>query len=318
MGDADDMCPICRSSRYLNPDMKFLVNPECYHKMCESCVDRIFSVGPAPCPYVGCGKTLRKGRFKTQVFDDLKVEREVDVRQRVVKIFNRREDAFDTEAEYNDYLEEIESLIFAIAQGSEAERDEAEQRVSEYDKLHKQEIIQNALQQKQDDVYAEEQAASDAEHQRRLRLLAIELQQQEAELAAQQEKETIEALEAGKSGEEAVRESRERAQLRAEQLRQQFELELSRPRRAIVRKGTAAAHAKAARTPFTPFVGDRQTEYLFDQADEYLDPTMERANDPAVRAGGFTAALAQQEALKLAFMSLDIDIQAEKAAAIAV
>lgn len=55
-----DMCPICKTDKYLSPNMKFLINPECYHKICESCVDRIFSLGPAPCPYPKCGKILRK------------------------------------------------------------------------------------------------------------------------------------------------------------------------------------------------------------------------------------------------------------------
>ena len=78
-----EICPVCKSSRYLNPRMRFLVNPECYHKMCESCVDRIFSQGPAPCPVAGCGRTLRKARFRKQTFGDIKVEREVDIRRRV-------------------------------------------------------------------------------------------------------------------------------------------------------------------------------------------------------------------------------------------
>jgi CDK-activating kinase assembly factor MAT1 len=81
-----DICPVCKSSRYLNPNMKFLVNPECYHKMCESCVDRIFSHGPAPCPIAGCKRTLRKAKFRTQTFEDLKVEREVDIRRRVNRV----------------------------------------------------------------------------------------------------------------------------------------------------------------------------------------------------------------------------------------
>lgn len=67
--------------------MRFLINPECYHKMCESCVDRIFSHGPALCPIAGCHKTLRKNKFRRQTFEDIKVEREVDVRRRVAKVF---------------------------------------------------------------------------------------------------------------------------------------------------------------------------------------------------------------------------------------
>ncbi len=82
-----DICPVCKSSRYLNPNMRFLVNPECYHKMCESCVDRIFSQGPAPCPVAGCGRTLRKQRFRKQTFEDIQVEKEVDIRRRVAKTY---------------------------------------------------------------------------------------------------------------------------------------------------------------------------------------------------------------------------------------
>lgn len=67
--------------------MKFLVNPECYHKMCESCVDRIFSQGPAPCPVAGCARTLRKHRFRKQTFDDINIEREVDIRAKVAKVY---------------------------------------------------------------------------------------------------------------------------------------------------------------------------------------------------------------------------------------
>src|SRR5690242_11273021 len=61
-----EICPVCKSSRYLNPNMRFLVNPECYHKMCESCVDRLFSQGPNQCPVIGCLKVLRKQKFRKQ------------------------------------------------------------------------------------------------------------------------------------------------------------------------------------------------------------------------------------------------------------
>jgi len=84
-----DICPVCKSSRYLNPNMRFLVNPECYHKMCESCVDRIFSHGPAQCPVAGCRHTLRKHRFRKQTFGDIQVEREVDIRSEIAKVYDR-------------------------------------------------------------------------------------------------------------------------------------------------------------------------------------------------------------------------------------
>ncbi|KMU73661.1 RNA polymerase 2 transcription factor B subunit 3 [Coccidioides immitis RMSCC 3703] len=110
-GEDDEVCPVCKSSRYLNPDMLFLINPECYHKMCESCVDRIFSAGPAPCPVAGCHKTLRKNRFRKQTFEDIGVEREVDIRKRVMGILNRREEEFDSKRAWDDFLEQREEII---------------------------------------------------------------------------------------------------------------------------------------------------------------------------------------------------------------
>ncbi len=111
----EDICPVCKSTRYLNSSLRLLVNPECYHKMCESCVDRIFSHGPAQCPIPRCGKTLRKHRFRVQTFEDIQVEREVDIRKRVAKVFNRREDDFESLRDYNDYLNEVEDITFNVS-----------------------------------------------------------------------------------------------------------------------------------------------------------------------------------------------------------
>ena len=37
----DDFCPVCKSDRFLNPKLRLLVS-KCYHRMCESCIDRIY------------------------------------------------------------------------------------------------------------------------------------------------------------------------------------------------------------------------------------------------------------------------------------
>lgn len=50
---------------------------------CESCIDRLFTLGPAPCPL--CNKILRKLAFTPQTFEDLEVEKEVAVRRRMAK-----------------------------------------------------------------------------------------------------------------------------------------------------------------------------------------------------------------------------------------
>ncbi|KAL4815412.1 CDK-activating kinase assembly factor MAT1-domain-containing protein [Aspergillus spinulosporus] len=125
-GDEDEVCPVCKSSRYLNPDMRFLINPECYHKMCESCVDRIFSGGPANCPVAGCHKTLRKQRFRKQTFEDINVEREVDIRRRVMTVLNRREEEFDSKLDWDNFLEQREEIIFNLVNRIDVAKTEAD------------------------------------------------------------------------------------------------------------------------------------------------------------------------------------------------
>lgn len=94
---------------------------------CESCIDRLFTLGPAPCPI--CSKVLRKLAFTPQTFEDLGVEKEVAVRRRITKEwvqkiffrlilsyfvvvfrFNKRREDFPDLRQYNDYLEEVEDL----------------------------------------------------------------------------------------------------------------------------------------------------------------------------------------------------------------
>lgn len=78
------------------------------YRRCESCIDRLFTLGPAPCPI--CQTTLRKLAFIPQTFEDLTVEKEVAVRRRMAKEFNKRREDFIDLKSYNDYLEEVEDI----------------------------------------------------------------------------------------------------------------------------------------------------------------------------------------------------------------
>ncbi|EFQ30811.1 CDK-activating kinase assembly factor MAT1 [Colletotrichum graminicola] len=139
----NDICPVCKTMRYLNKDLEFLINPECYHPMCANCVARIFSDGPNQCPYAGCHRTLRKKGFKSAYFGDLTVEREVDIRRRVAAVLNKVEDDFETLEDYNGYLEWVETLTFDLISGTDAEKKAAEARLIEWEQAHKAEIERN-------------------------------------------------------------------------------------------------------------------------------------------------------------------------------
>lgn len=141
--DGEEQCPICKTLRYMNRNMKFLINPECYHPLCNNCVDRLFGSGPAACPYSDCQKTLRKKAFREPMFSDLDVEREVDIRKRVAAVFNKGEDDFESLKDYNDYLDMVETLTMDLVYGTPAERDAADQRLLAWTYEHKNEIERN-------------------------------------------------------------------------------------------------------------------------------------------------------------------------------
>ncbi|KAJ8122569.1 hypothetical protein ONZ43_g1273 [Nemania bipapillata] len=138
-----DICPVCKRVRYLNTDMEFLINPECYHPMCSNCVTNIFKSGPAQCPYATCTKTLRQRGFRSAFFGDLAVEREVDIRRRVAAAYNMVEDDFETLRDYNNYLQDVEDLTFDLISGGDAERDAAEQKLLHREQQFREEIERN-------------------------------------------------------------------------------------------------------------------------------------------------------------------------------
>lgn len=57
---------------------------------------------------------MRRSNFRVQLFEDSFVEKEVDIRRRVLKDFNKREEDFETLNEFNEYLEEVENIIFNL------------------------------------------------------------------------------------------------------------------------------------------------------------------------------------------------------------
>ena len=191
---ADDICPVCKTMRYLNKDMEFLINPECYHPMCSTCVNRIFNDGPNQCPYAGCHKTLRRRGFRAPYFGDLKVEREVDIRKRVATVFNQVEDDFTDLRAYNDYLEKVEDMVFELLNGSDASKARAEAKLSAYEQQHKAEIERNKRMRNLTDEKAKQLMAADEAAARLRRLEAFKEDEEERREKAKFQEEMLDGM----------------------------------------------------------------------------------------------------------------------------
>lgn len=164
----DDLeCPRCKSTKYRNPNLKMMVN-SCGHGICENCVELLFIKGSAACPQ--CNIPLRRSNFRVQIFEDPYVEKDLDVRRRILKDYNKKEEDFETLREYNDYLEEVETIIYNLVNNIDV--DATKRKVEQYKKENKTQINRNRGKRSKDeeildDLLEQEQHKSEVRKQER-------------------------------------------------------------------------------------------------------------------------------------------------------
>lgn len=293
--------------------------------MCESCVDRIFSHGPAPCPIPKCGKTLRKHRFREQTFEDIRVEREVDIRRRVAAVFNRREDDFEDVRAYNDYLNEVEDITFNLVEGIDVE--ETERRFLAYREAHEGEISANAsLAEKEKVDYAARQKL-EREQARRRREAAKREEVEERREVEENRKDVLARLAAGQDAETVAKEGQQvtlkkRMDRQAAAERQKLLHAASGSGsqtsgaaskgvgagKPMVIKGLRAKRAAEPEAPIDPFGGlSYEGRKFFAHQEDYVwAGVQETKSDPIVRAGGYDVSSFTGRALCEAFAGLGV------------
>lgn len=311
-----DMCPICKTDRYLSPDVKFLVNPECYHRICQSCVDRIFSLGPAQCPYKGCTKILRKNKFKTQIFDDVGVEKEVDIRKRVFNVFNKTIDDFNGNLEeYNKYLEDVEDIVYNLDNGIDVAK--TEERLRAYEELNKQLILNNMERSRRDlESFAQSQQF-EREMRMRKRLLERQIEEEDRLNKEWAKKEIVNRLTTSNSAdtEEVIEGVKNTVRLKKSSARRKLE-ELNRVLKNnpyFGNRGLNDGRNRKSNVPFTPFNGDRDLNRRFTvKESDYTDPFIQDLKTRReFTASGFRTDYVYDRLLTEAFMGLGCYISEE-------
>ncbi|KAG1774296.1 CDK-activating kinase assembly factor MAT1-domain-containing protein [Suillus placidus] len=288
----DDQCPVCKSDRYLNPKLRLLVS-SCYHKMCESCIDRLFTLGPAPCPI--CQKVLRKLAFTPQTFEDLSS-----------KEFNkRREDFFDLHS-YNDYLEEVEDITFNLINDVDIPQTEA--RILAHRKENSA-LIELNLQREEQYAQAlkeQEELERQEKEQRALELRREqEIEREERETA---QREIIDRLETStKSAAKVIAKSRAEAMKRSS---------ARSTTTTVLRSNAQLLRARAAQStvvPDPPHVPLQDDWYAYedlytirDQYDDMYSDAVRKDREGIMRAGGYQVEEAWDRALRCAVAGLDL------------
>lgn len=311
----DDQCPVCRSDRYLNPKLRLLVS-SCYHKMCESCIDRLFTLGPAPCPI--CQKVLRKLAFSPQTFEDLDVEKEVAIRRRLAKEFNKCHEDFDDLRSYNDYLEEVEDIAFNLINNIDVPETEA--RIATYKAAN---AALTALNIQREEAYAlalkEQEELDRKEREARAAQLAHE-EQLEREEKEREQREIIDKLETSqKDAREVVAKSRANAAKRLASATGTG----AGTGLASMGFGFGAEYAKllktrttkkgAALVPDEPHVPLKDDWYAYEDLyvlkegyDDVISEAVRKDREGIMRAGGYMVHEAWRRALMSAVAGLDV------------
>ncbi|KAF2726172.1 CDK-activating kinase assembly factor [Polychaeton citri CBS 116435] len=317
----DEICPVCKSSRYLNPNLRFLVNPECYHKMCASCVDRIFSHGPAQCPIAGCTRTLRKPRFREQTFEDLKVEREVDIRRKVAAVFNRREDEFEDTRAYNDYLNDVEDITFNLINGIDLE--DTERKFADYERAHADEIKENAELESQEQSSYRVLQKKEREQIRLRREAARREEEEDKRLVEENRREQLRRLAAGQDASVVEKDGQQvqlkrRMDRRAAEERQRQLHARDAPPTPVTNgatpfiKGLKQRKGKEAEPPVDAFDGIRYKHQYYSLQDDYTYSFLDNAKkDARILAGGYNVHEYNERALADAFAGLGVFIADE-------
>ncbi|XP_055389922.1 CDK-activating kinase assembly factor MAT1 [Condylostylus longicornis] len=181
----EQACPRCKTTKYRNPSLKLMVNV-CGHTLCESCVDLLFLKGSGSCPE--CRIPLRRNNFRVQLFDDPTIEKDINIRKRILRDYNKKEEDFNSLEEYNNYLEEIEEIIYNLC--NDIDIVNTNKRIEQYKKENREVILRNKSKLSKTEYELEEllDIEKQVEESRRQELKEIEV---ELKKKKQREKEAL-------------------------------------------------------------------------------------------------------------------------------
>jgi len=104
------------------------------------------------------------------------VEKELEIRKRILRDFNKREEDFLTLAEYNDYLENIECIIYNLSNNIDVL--ETNKRIEQYKRDNKEQIVKSRtkLARNEDELSEILRFEEQRQEKRKMELAKIEIE----------------------------------------------------------------------------------------------------------------------------------------------
>ncbi|ETW07690.1 hypothetical protein H310_02147 [Aphanomyces invadans] len=130
-------CCVCRTAleddaNVLNTTMKMRIS-KCGHRYCDRCVKLEFqNHREITCAKPGCGKLVKKSQLQEKTKEEQDFNKDVTIRKKVLKTYNKTGEDFNSLDEYNAYLEDVEALIFDLLSEDDAVKDAANAKWKQY------------------------------------------------------------------------------------------------------------------------------------------------------------------------------------------
>eukprot|EP00127_Corallochytrium_limacisporum_P002942 Clim_evm31s143 gene=Clim_evmTU31s143 len=291
--EEQDVCPVCKSRKsYLNPNFKLLLT-RCGHRFCQSCKERIFRRHNPTCPE--CGQILRENEITDPQFDDLEVEKEMRVRKAILRTYNKTEEDFKDLRLYNDYLEEIEDIVFNLTNNVDV--DETKARVAKYREENKPAITQAALRRQEMEKSMKKEIDEEEEERERHRQEAVQRLLQERQAKQELEQHVLDALSRGEDAIEVERMQRLKMEEIAATAGKQVATTDGEDKKAEIKKKYHLVQPESKRRIALPYTEQDYFDHIV-LADEHLSHVLQAAE--SLHIGPYRSGSAERHRLQLA------------------
>mmetsp|Transcript_7520 Transcript_7520/g.9820 ORF Transcript_7520/g.9820 Transcript_7520/m.9820 type:complete len:292 (+) Transcript_7520:56-931(+) len=144
----------------------------CGHQFCNSCLDReLVRRREFPCPI--CKTAVKRVNLTSRSLDHVQCEKDTSWRRRIISVYNKTETDFPFLNEYNNYLEEVEDMIYAIV-NEEPAAEEIKAKVKEYEQENKAQIVIRQSQRADEERSIQDRIAAEQRLTEQSRTAAVE------------------------------------------------------------------------------------------------------------------------------------------------
>lgn len=163
-----------------------------FRRSCNQCTDREFvRKREFPCPV--CKTPVKRVTLTQRTLDAVQCEKDTSWRRRLLAVYNKTEADFGALQQYNDYLEEVEDMIYSIV-NEEPDAEECKAKIKEYEQAHRAEIVVRQSQRADEERSIQDQIAAEQLTSQRNRLQLDEERKQMVLTKRQYKLESTEVL----------------------------------------------------------------------------------------------------------------------------